>query len=147
MSERTNRPDASVILLADILLAILLFAVCASVSFLIFAKADEIAASSRTETYAVNESDSLSELLHASSSEDGFLQLVKIYYPSAVIDADTITITYDDDFQADAEDDAYTMTVSLTEENSLLKADITVREDDDEIYQESASAVLSEAAQ
>lgn len=146
MTER-KRPDASVILLADILLAILLFAVCSSVSFLVFAKANEMTETSREKTYAVNETDSLSELLYASASQADFLQLLKTYYPDALIQDDTVTITYDDDFNPDAREGTYTMTIALHEEDHLLRADMTMKKDSDEIYQESTSAVLSGASE
>jgi hypothetical protein len=142
---KSNRPDASVLLLMDILLGILVFAICASISLLIFAKADTLTDSSAEETYAVTECDNISEILRASSSKEQFLSLMQQYYPDMQKDNNTMTIYYDASFQPVSSHPVYTMTITLDTSSTLCKAHILYSSDHKTIYEESTSHLLSEA--
>ena len=143
---KSSRPDASVLLLMDVLLGILVFAICSSTSLLIFAKADTLTDSSAKETYAVTECDNVSEILRASSSREQFLSRMQKYYPDLKQQDNTLTIYYDADFNPVSSDPTYTMTITLDSSDTLCRAHILYSSDQGTIYEESTSHLLSEAA-
>jgi Tfp pilus assembly protein PilE len=125
--DHRSKTDASGLILMEIVLAILIFAMLAAICISIFAKAHTLSRSSTELASAASEAENTASVLRASDSEDEFLQSMKVLFPDASIQGSTVTVWYDSSFSECAGKNAsYRLTAAADDsESGLLKADIS----------------------
>ena len=103
-----HRSRSSSLFLMELIIAILVFAVASAVCVQIFVTSHQLSDRASKLNSAVNEASSIAEIVNASSSLSEAEDLVSGNYPDADVD--------------------------LSEEDGMLKADISIYSDSEEIY-------------
>ena len=103
-----HRSRSSSLFLMELIIAILVFAVASAVCLQIFVTSHQLSDRASKLNSAVNEASSIAEIVNASSSLSEAEDLVSGNYPDADVD--------------------------LSEEDGMLKADISIYSDSEEIY-------------
>lgn len=134
-------------LLLEMILAVLLFAVCAAVSLTMFARAREITAESEEKTQAAAYLENCSEILHASADKDAFLTSLQQLHPQAEIHDLQAVLYTDASFQDCAESNAvYVTYIQLNEDTPyLIKAEMTCQKKDTVLYEETSEQAVGGA--
>lgn len=149
---RRSRAQSSSLFLMELILAILFFSITSAVCVQFFVKSHLLSRESKALAQAVNECANIAEVFDASESIEDAVTMLKANFPdlSAETQADEAgslspaperralaVMYYDDAFSPCRKEDAvYTLTASLSEENTMQTAKIKVTDSDDSVVYE-----------
>ena len=126
---RRNRAKSSSLFLLELILAILFLSIASAVCVQFFVKSHLLSQESRELQVSANEVSSIAELMNASSDQQSAIDLICSEYPdSEVIVMEKAAIFYDENFSRTGQNDAaYTLDISLSQEDFMLHAKITMK--------------------
>ena len=129
---RRNRAKSSSLFLFELILA-MFFSIASAVCVQFFVKSHLLSQESRELQVSANEVSSIAELMNASSDQQSAIDLICSEYPdSEVIGMEKVAIFYDESFSRTGQNDAaYTLDISLSQENFMLHAKITMKRQTD----------------
>ena len=136
-----RQQSKSVVFLTELLLALMIFALCASTCASLFGWAHRISKESSELSQAVVAAQSGAEAFKAISSQDGLAAAVQ-----GTIEGSICLVGYDDDWKVSKLADAsYIMQIHFSEEDILRRASISVLHQTGEIiYALEATALYTE---
>ena len=145
---RKSRAKSSSLFLLELILAILFFSIASAVCVQIFVKSHLLSADAQALNLAVSECSGAAEVIYASEdADDAVDKLSEIYSREDISpgayngaydsEAPALKAYYDEDLQpCRKKDGCYELVISLSQENTMLSADIEMldTEDGDSVY-------------
>ena len=142
---RKRRAQSSSLFLMELILAILFFSITSAVCVQFFVKSHLLSQRSQVLTQAVNECSSIAEIFKTSDSLSSAVDVIVAEYPSASTSISehtdtraTLVLYFDEQFVfCDKDVHTYELRISLSEENTMLSAQMEVQKvtDASVIYQ------------
>lgn len=136
---RRSRAQSSSLFLMELILAILFFSITSAVCVQFFVKSHLLSQESKILSQAVNECSNIAETFDSSDNIADVLSLLKADYPDLTEQEAGLSavLHYDGTFNPCAEEDAaYTLRAIFSDEDLMLKADITVTDSKDSVIYE-----------
>lgn len=132
---KRQRPSSSSLFLMELILAILLFCIAATICVSVFARSNLMHKESVELNRGLNVTQNMAELILSDTNLENIAQNISLQYPISDISQSFDEPTYvylDSDFTETVESDssAYTMVLTPSIDDGMLSADIEIKKSD-----------------